>query len=75
VILFFNPGAQDQYLGGSTFDLNQLIDPRAKLEPSRVYDLETGKDVAVVFENGRFKITEPYLCGWHEYRLLAVEAK
>ncbi len=75
VILFFNTGKQDQYLGGSTFDVNKLINPNATLVPSRVYDLETGENVAVAFEGGRFKITEPYLCPWHEYRLLAVEAK
>ena len=75
VILFFNTGKQDQYLGGSTFDVNRLINPNAKLVPSRVYDLETGEKVGVAFENGKFKITEPFLCPWHEYRLLAVEAK
>ena len=75
VVLFFNTDKEDQYLGGTTFDLNQLVNPRARLTPARVYDLENGKPVTVVFENGRYRIADAFLVPWHEYRLLAVEAE
>ncbi len=74
-VVFFNTEKQDQYLGGSTFDANKLIDPRARLVPKRIYDLETGENIQVAFENGIFKILDPCLIPWHEYRLIVVEAE
>lgn len=75
VIIFMNAEKRDQYLAGTTFDAQAVLGARQLPNVKKIYDLETGEPVKTVFESGRFKITEPFLVPWHEFRLLAIEGE
>lgn len=75
VLVLMNTEERDQYLAGTTFDAQRAIGLRSLPNVRRVYDLESGEPVQVVFENGRFRIADPCMIPWHEFRLIAVEAQ
>jgi hypothetical protein len=74
-ILFYNTSKKDKYLAGTTIDVNKTIGGGKLLTASRVYDLESGKEVKTVFREGRYEIVDPYPVKWHDFRVLAIEAK
>jgi len=75
VIVLFNTDKADHYLAGTTFDVNQLVNPRVKQMARRIYDPESEKEIQTVFEGGRYRIAEPCLVGWHEPRFVVVETE
>ncbi len=75
-VILFNTEKADQYLAGTAFDINALIPvPGRKLLASRIFDVEDGKDIATVFEDGKYVVKEPLLVGGREYRLIGVMAE
>jgi len=83
VIVFFNTGKKDVYLGGSSFLPSGVVlctsgipaEADKALSVHRVYDLETGQPVKTNFREGRLIIDEPFVCEGHSFRLLALEAE
>jgi hypothetical protein len=76
VVLLFNGEARDQYLAGTTLDINELIPVKGvSLTAKRIFDLENDETVATVFEDGRYVVKDPLLAGGHDFRLLGVEAE
>jgi hypothetical protein len=75
LIVFVNGNnrKQDLYLGGTTFDPPRFSRSGARLSVKRVFDVETDQAINTVFENGRMRIVDPMLLGWHDCRLLMVE--
>jgi hypothetical protein len=72
-LVFLNGGKADVYLAGMTFDPTLLVAARRPVTFRRFLDLETGEPVNVVFEDGRYKLVDPFVVPWHEYRVLGVE--
>lgn len=74
VVLLNGLKGKDQSLGGTTFDPAAVMGaPGKTVNVKRLYDLESGKDVAFSVENGVYKVTDPLFVPWHDYRLLALE--
>ena len=75
-VLLFNGEKRDQYLAGTKLDINALIPVRrVSLTARRIFDLETDKVVATVFEDGQYVIKDPLLVKGHDFRLLGIEAE
>lgn len=75
-VLFFNGEKQDQYLAGTTLDINALIPVKGEtLTAERIFDIESGETVATIFEDGQYVIKDPLLIQDHDFRLLGVEAE
>ncbi|HOL66782.1 MAG TPA: hypothetical protein PKX93_04905, partial [bacterium] len=83
VLVFFNTGKKDTYLGGTSFSPAGVIlatsgvpaDAEKPVSVKRVFDAETGQTVKTGFRDGRLLIDEPYLCEAHSFRILVVEAE
>jgi hypothetical protein len=73
-VLFYNlQKDQDQFLAGSTIDPSKLLGVSGPVKVKRVFDVETGKDINTVFEDGKIKITEQTFIPWHDYRVIGIE--
>ncbi|MCM8757425.1 MAG: hypothetical protein NC823_02965, partial [Candidatus Omnitrophica bacterium] len=81
VMVFFNTGKKDSYLGGTAFSPAGVVlctsgvpaEGEKPVRVKRIYDPETDQPVKVSFRNGLLVIDEPFICESHTFRLLAVE--
>jgi hypothetical protein len=75
VVLLNGLKGKDQSLGGTTFDPAALTGAKNAVNVKRLYDLESGKDIAFSVDKGVYTIVDQLFVPWHDYRLIALEVE
>ena len=83
VIVFFNTSSKDVAAGGTWLKPAGVLDtPNGiyanadrEMEVSRIYDLETGKEIRTSYRDRGLVIDESLVVKKHEYRVVSVEGK